>query len=426
MGQVSPHGAERARQSARPSLDVRTRRLDDVVPVSVAQLVDEVGPDLAARHGDLSARAQERLGLPPLTLRVGPDACTVDGGTVRPGVDPDGAVLEVEPAALTDLIAGVRSTYALVFAGGGRLAGGSTSAVLGWDQVLQAFTDGRPLHVPGRLGFVARTGRELDLKQVFGPDDDDDDIAHFVAQAGFCRLRGWVDPSLLPRIAGEVTQAARHSERDDPNRWWATLEDGTERCIRLMYLLESSASMAALVDGPVYTRLGGLFPDGHSIHRENPQASEALIKPLRVASGLTEFPWHRDCSMGGHAYHCAAYAIGLPLGATGGDAGYLRVVAGSHRVSTPPPGAVEGFDPALPVLAVETAPGDLTIHLGCTLHGTRPPRSAERIVTYTTFSLPPREPGDRRLERRPELQDTALSATRRGAAASAASSDPGG
>jgi len=84
-------------------------------------------------------------------------------------------------------------------------------------------------------------------------------------------------------------------------------------------------------------------------------------------------------------------------------------------VSTPPPGAVEGFDPALPVLAVETKPGDLTIHLGCTLHGTRPPRSAERIVTYTTFSLPSREPGDR-LERRPVLQDSVLSATRGGAA----------
>ena len=414
-GGVAPHGVEGARASARPSLDVRTRRLEDVRPVSVAELVEEVGPALAARHGDLSARAQERLGLPPLVLRVGPDACTVDAGTVRRGEDPDGAVLEVEPAALTDLVAGIRSTYGLVFAGGGRLIGGSMTAVLGWDRALQALTDGRPLYEPGRLRFTARTGDELDLDRTFGPDDDDDDIAHFVAQAGFCRLRGWVDPSLLPHIADEVTQAALGSERNDPNRWWATLEDGTERCIRLMYLLESSASMAALADAPVYTRLGALFPDGHSVHRENPQASEALIKPIRVTSGLTEFPWHRDCSMGGHAYHCAAYAIGLPLGATGSDAGYLRVVAGSHRVSTPPPGAVEGFDPALPVLALETEPGDLTIHLGCTLHGTRPPRSAERIVTYTTFSLPSRDPGDR-LERRPVLQDSVLTATRGGAA----------
>jgi hypothetical protein len=400
----------------RPSLDVRTRRLEDVRPLSLEQLVDEVGPDLAARHGDVSARTQERLGLPPLVLKAGPVACTVDRGSVHSGADPRGAALEVEAAALTDLFSGVRSTYGLLFAGGGHLTTGSVTAVLGWDQVLQALVDGRALYEPGTLAFVSRTGDDLDLDQAFGPDDDDEDIAHFVAQAGFCRLRGWVDPSLLPRIAAEVDETAHRAERGDPDRWWATLEDGTERCIRLMYLLDSSPHMAALVDGPGYTRLGALFPDGHQVHTENPQAAEALIKPVDVASGLTEFPWHRDCSMGGHAYHCAAYAVGLPLGPTGGDSGYLRIVAGSHRVSTPPPGAIEGFDPALPVLAIETEPGDLTIHLGCTLHGTRPPRRAERIVTYTTFSLPPHGPSAPGVERRPELQETALAATRGGAA----------
>jgi hypothetical protein len=396
-----------------PSLDVRTKRLEDVTPVSLQQLVDDVGPHLTASHGDVAARAQARLGLPPLVLTVGPDACTFDRGAIRRGADPDGATLDVEPQALTDLLAGVRSTYGLLFGGGGQLSRGDTMpAVLAWDQVLQALIDGRPLYEPGTLTFVSRSGEHLDLAQTFGPDDDDGDIAHFVAQAGFCRLRGWVDPSLLPLIADEVTDAARRSHRGEPDRWWAALEDGSERCVRVMYLLESSEHMAALVDGPVYERLGRLFPDGHRVQRENPQASEALIKPLHVASGLTEFPWHRDCSMGGHAYHCAAYAVGLPLSRTGGDAGHLRVVAGSHRASTPAPGAVDGYDPALLVRAIETEPGDLTIHLGCTLHGTRPPRVAERIVAYTTFSLPQRGHDDRQLARRPELQDSVLSAAR--------------
>jgi hypothetical protein len=402
----------------RPSLDVRTRRLEDVGPLSLEQLVDEVGPQLTTRHGDVSARAQNRLGLPPLVLTVGPDTCTVDGGSIRAGPHPRGAALEVEPQSLADLFSGVRSTYGLLFAGGGRLTAGSVAAVLGWDQVLQALTDGRPLYEPGTLTFVSRDGAALHLGSAFGPDDDDDDVAHFLAEAGFCRLRGWVDPSLLPRIADEVMQAAQRADRADPDRWWATLEDGTERCIRLMYLLESSPHMAELVDGSVYRRLGGLFPDGHRVHTENPQASEALIKPVGVASGLTEFPWHRDCSLGGHAYDCAAYAVGLPLTPTGGDAGYLRVVAGSHRVSAPAPGAVEGFDPALPVLPVQTEPGDLTIHLGCTLHGTRPPRHAERIVTYTTFSLPARGAAAPEAERRPALQDSVLAATRGGQASS--------
>ena len=161
MGEVSPHGAERAQQSARPSLDVRTRRMDAVRPVSVAELVDEVGPDLAARHGDLSARAQERLGLPPLVLRVGPDACTVDAGTVRRGEDREGAVLEVEPAALTDLVAGIRSTYGLVFAGGGRLIGGSMTAVLGWDQALQAAHRRPPAVRTGPVAVHGENGRRV-------------------------------------------------------------------------------------------------------------------------------------------------------------------------------------------------------------------------------------------------------------------------
>ena len=396
----------------RPSLDVRTRRLEDVGPLTPDQLVDELGPEMTARHGDLGARAQDRLALPPLVLTVGEETCTLDQGSVRAGSDPHGAALDVEPGALADLFAGVRSTYGLLFAGGGRLTAGSVAAVLGWDQVLRALTDGRPLYEPGTLTFASRSGAELNLESTFGPDDDDDDIAHFLSEAGFCRLSGWVDPSLLPRITDEVMAAARRADRADPDRWWATLEDGTERCVRLMYLLESSAHMAALVEGPAYARLGELFADGHRVHTSNPQASEALIKPVGVASGLTEFPWHRDCSMGGHAYHCAAYAVGLPLTPTGGDAGYLRVVAGSHRVSTPAPGVVEGFVPALPVLPIETEPGDLTIHLGCTLHGTRPPRQAERVVTYTTFSLPARGPGAGEAERRPALQESVLAATR--------------
>lgn len=113
---------------------------------------------------------------------------------------------------------------------------------------------------------------------------------------------------------------------------------------------------------------------------------------MGTVSGLSEFPWHRDCSLGGHTYHCAGYAIGLPLAATGGDYGYLRVIAGSHRVSVPSPGLVKGFESDLPMLALDTQPGDLTIHVGCTLHSTKPPRTKERVVTYTTYSLPAETP----------------------------------
>ena len=52
----------------------------------------------------------------------------------------------------------------------------------------------------------------------------------------------------------------------------------------------------------------------------------------------------------------------------------------------------DGLD--LPVMWLETEPGDVTVHLSCTLHCATPPRVAERRVTYSALRLP----GDRELE----------------------------
>lgn len=48
----------------------------------------------------------------------------------------------------------------------------------------------------------------------------------------------------------------------------------------------------------------------------------------------------------------------------------------------------DGFDTDLPLISLHTEPGDLTVHVGCILHGTRPPRTRDRTVVYTTSSLP--------------------------------------
>jgi hypothetical protein len=376
----------------KPSLDFRTKKRSEVRQTSVEAFVEEVARPLCERHGDLAARAQRRLGLPSLSLRVGDASCTVDQGSVAGGTTAGALLVDVEPDAFSDLVAGLRSAYSLVFVGGAELPGGGHVEFLTWDQAFKALFDGVPLYEPGTLQFRSRDGAELDLHRSFTPADTDDDIAHFVAEAGYGHLRGWVDPGLLPRIAEEVSLAARTSKRDDPDRWWATLEDGSERCVRVMRAPEVSPTLAGLFETDAFARLGKLFPDGHRLTQGAAQSSEALIKPVGVVSGLAEFPWHRDCSMGGHAYDCAGYAVGLPLTATGTDAGYLRVVAGSHRVSMPPPKQVAGYDADLPRIRLETEPGDLTVHVGCTLHGTRPPRSAERIVAYTTFSLPDDRP----------------------------------
>ena len=64
------------------------------------------------------------------------------------------------------------------------------------------------------------------------------------------------------------------------------------------------------------------------------------------------------------------------------------MLAGSHRANLPPVGLAPDAD--LPVVALPTKAGDVTVHCSCTLHQARPPRSKERKVVYTGFGLPPR------------------------------------
>ncbi len=362
----------------------------DRCPVDLDDLVGGLGAELTARHGATASRAQALLSLSPLTIEVDGRACTIDAGSVRPGVAPDAVTVELSADALGELVSGTSSMYGQVFQAGAEVHGDRAGEVLAWDHVLHALLDGQPLHEPGALELRARDGSPLDLARSFEPDDDDLELAHFLAEAGFAHLRGWIDAGLLPRIKDEVAVAAAASTREKPHRWWARLEDGSEVCVRVMHVLRESPTMAALVEGDAYSRLGGLFDDGHQRFPDRPQSSEALLKPVGVVEGIADFPWHRDCSFGGHDYHCAGYAVGLPLGATDADSGHLRVIAGSHRVSVPAPGLVDGYASGLPEVDLHTEPGDLTIHVGCVLHGTRPPRTRDRAVVYTTFSLPER------------------------------------
>lgn len=63
--------------------------------------------------------------------------------------------------------------------------------------------------------------------------------------------------------------------------------------------------------------------------------------------------------------------------------------------------------PYLPVVAVPTEPGDITVHLSCMLHESTPPLVEERRVMYTMFSCPPREESDDDGLAAPDLREKA-------------------
>ena len=371
-------------------LDRRQRRFADVVPVVAADWFEASLPGLLARHGDLATRAARRFNLPPLTIKVGPvlAGLALRRGQLVPVASSDGLVVEVSDDGFSDWVHHIRNVQSLTVSGDLRYTGGSLGTLLTWQLVLRAITDGTPVHEPGSVTFTDRHGAPLDLRRAFAPDDDPTDIAHFVREAGFLHLRGWLDPADMATIAADMDRAAASYRPDDGRSWWATLDSGDEVCVRMRYFVEHSEATATLLGSETWDRLRLAIAGDEELLRAPVDGNiiEGLFKPVGVAKGISDVPWHRDCAFGGHPYKCSGVVVGVSV--TGGDrqTGLLRVVAGSHRAATLDDPRWHGND--LPVVPLATDVGDVTVHVHCTCHEALPPRSIGRKVMYTGFGLP--------------------------------------
>jgi hypothetical protein len=133
-----------------------------------------------------------------------------------------------------------------------------------------------------------------------------------------------------------------------------------------------------------YERIGHLTDDEYDRRRLGNRI-EALVKPIGIVEGISDVPWHKDCSLGLHSFRCCGLTTGISV--TGADAtsGQLRVVPGSHRALVQPAFVRREWD--LPVIELPTQIGDVTVHCSCTLHMSQPPVDRERRVMYTGFGL---------------------------------------
>ena len=260
-----------------------------------------------------------------------------------------------------------------------------------WDSLWLTLLEGWPIVVDEELQFLDRDGAPLDLHRTFTPDDDPDDVAHFLREAGFLHLRGWVDPALMQTVSDDIDRAVPHYADGDGKSWWAILADGTHRCVRLQEFLEHSPTTEAILRSDRWDQLRRTVAGGDELVQAPVEGRclEALIKPVGVVAGPSDVTFHRDCHLGRHAYGCSGMTVGIAVTPTSEENGYLQVVAGSHRVVIPI--EIAKTDPYLPVIGLPTEPGDLTVHLSCTLHESTPPQTAERKVMYGgDFSLAPR------------------------------------
>jgi hypothetical protein len=283
---------------------------------------------------------------------------------------------------------------------------------LDWWVVLRSLLDGRPVHTTGAVDFTTPDGEPLDLGQSFTLEDDPNDIAHFLAEAGFVHVRGVFTEDEMDAVSAEMDAAMPTYHQGDQRSWWARTHSGDDRLVRMQYFHTVSPTTAALLADDRLLRLSRLTDDGHALRKPggNKNIVEALVKPIGIVEGISDVPWHKDCSLGSHSYRCCSMTVGISVTGADADSGQLRVVAGSHRALIQPAFVRQGLD--LPIVDLPTETGDVTIHLSCTLHMSHPPVNRERRVMYTDFSLPEQpggDPGEVKIKRIREAAPTTVS-----------------
>jgi hypothetical protein len=262
---------------------------------------------------------------------------------------------------------------------------GGLEDALDWWVILRSLLDGRPVHTRGAVAFG-----ELDLQRRFGPEDSPEEMAEFLAAAGYLRLTGVFTEREMAAVSEEIDEAAPRYRPDDGRSWWARTADGQQRLVRLQYFQGESPTTAGLLQDDRVLRIGRLTRDGHRTSRLGSDGNviEALVKPLGVVEGISDLPWHKDCSLGGHSFQCCSLVVGISVTGADADSGQLRVIAGSHRALIQPAFVRRGLD--LPQIDLPTRTGDVTVHLSCTMHMSQAPVTAERRVLYTALRLPDR------------------------------------
>ncbi len=349
-------------------------------------------PAAVERHRAAMVPGAALLDLPPLALTVDGRAWTLawTGAAVQvaAGAAPGARAVALTAEQLADLVHDQTTPVGLYVSGALGLPRGAVGAVLDWWLVMRAALDARALPTAGGVSLRDRHGEPLDLGTSFAPDADREEMRHFLHEAGFLHLRGVFTDREMARIDADMDRAAAAYGDGDGKSWWVTVGDGSRRLARMQGFDQHSEAAAALLADDRLRRLGDLTGDGHRHTGLPGNRIEALVKPIGVVQGISDVPWHKDCSLGRHSYECCSLTVGISVTGAGARSGQLRVTAGSHRTLIWPALLQSAERWGLREVDLPTKRGDVTVHLSCTLHMSQPPVERERRVMYTSFRLP--------------------------------------
>ena len=211
----------------------------------------------------------------------------------------------------------------------------ATSVIcLDWWLVWRAALDGTPIYTPGSVTFDDRDGGRSISTRTFRPDDDPDEMRHFLEKAGFLHIAGAVHRRRDGRGLGRHGRAVPTYTEGDGRSWWARTADGDDapRAHAGLRPRVRHACARSLDDDavPLDSRRSPA-PATSSARKRANNRIEALFKPIGVTEGISDIPWHKDCGIGRHSYDCCGLTVGISV--TGADdvSGQLRALAGSHR-----------------------------------------------------------------------------------------------
>jgi hypothetical protein len=364
--------------------DVRTRTAADIRSIDSAAFFREELPRLFGQRSHLATKGAAEFDAQSLTITTESGSWTLDrsadGFEISEGSSGDTAITLSEED-FSDLINDLTTFEMLSNLKLLGLEHGNATNAHCWETILRSVVDGIPMFTEGSIIPSRNDGRPLDLDQAFMPDADDEDVAHFLAEAGFVHLSGWLDEGLMREIAEDMDREfAKCIPTDDS--WWVTLADGSRRPARILDFADRSDAVRRLMASAPFQRLAQLTDDAYT----HSGGVEALQKPIGVVEGTSDIPWHRDCAGGMHSYLCRSLTVGVQVTGAGPGSAQLGVIAGSHRALMPthrdsPRG---GLEPRF----LTTSTGDMTVHCSCLLHTALAPTKYERKVLYTPMFLP--------------------------------------
>ncbi len=316
------------------------------------------------------------------------EGCT-DGVRVTPGTQGAQTVIELSNDTFSDHLNQLISAVGAVQTRRAHVTEGTLAAWREWEPVIRSLVDGKPIYSPAvRATLVGRDGAPLALDRTFRPDDPVEDMRHYLQVMGYLHVRGVFSPGEIAMLHTEVVRCMEQSVPGDPRSWWSLNSKGEELVTRINHCERFSERIGAFAHDARLAAYAGLAAPFMRVCDDRLDGPMVFVKHPDVVEGKGDLWWHIDDGIGGSPVMNPLIQAGIQLDMANAANGQVLFLAGSHRYHKRPYAWGEEGD--LPIVAVETQPGDLTLHFGDTMHSTPPPTSptAGRRVLYYKFAQP--------------------------------------